>query len=301
MLAHRLGVNAFFCALAEVSRAHDGHCLSTWQPEHWVRRRAPRSSPTGSDGTCTPAGPASSTWSTTGAPRRSARSRESSRATCGSRRGGRRTRISAGFRTSSWSSRGGARGGGRLGPSSCDREPSRPCVARVVVPTVRGGRGSSQRVRRPRASVEAPGYGPRASHACRPSFRGGRPLSEHPVSRPVLDGRRCRPAGSDRSRLLSSAVPGPHSRREPDPGGEPVTGRGQPEDTSREAVDRPLLQTARGTLDTPGSLRVTVRIEPMTEERQVLFMADLLDILGRGQGAPGFAASALCTRLGRHD
>jgi hypothetical protein len=32
---------------------------------------------------------------------------------------------------------------------------------------------------------------------------------------------------------------------------------------------------------------VTVLIEPMTEERQVLLAADLLDILGRGQGAPG--------------
>jgi hypothetical protein len=40
LLAHRLGVNAFFCALAEASRAHDGHCLHTWRPEHWVRSRA---------------------------------------------------------------------------------------------------------------------------------------------------------------------------------------------------------------------------------------------------------------------
>jgi len=47
MLAHRLGVNAFFCALAEASRAHDGHCLSTWQPEHWVRRRAAEVKPDG--------------------------------------------------------------------------------------------------------------------------------------------------------------------------------------------------------------------------------------------------------------
>jgi hypothetical protein len=47
MLAHRLGVNAFFCALAEASRAHDGHCLSTWQPEHWVRKRAAEVKPDG--------------------------------------------------------------------------------------------------------------------------------------------------------------------------------------------------------------------------------------------------------------
>jgi hypothetical protein len=32
---------------------------------------------------------------------------------------------------------------------------------------------------------------------------------------------------------------------------------------------------------------VTVLIEPMTEERQVLLAADLLDILGRGKGVPG--------------
>ena len=63
-----------------------------------------------------------------------------------------------------------------------------------------------------------------------------------------------------------------------------MTGRGRPDDTAREAVDRPILQTTRGTLGTSRSLRVTVRIEPMTEERQVLLVADLLDILGRGQG-----------------
>jgi hypothetical protein len=40
MLAHRLGVNAFFCALAEASRANEGHCLHTWRPEHWVRTKA---------------------------------------------------------------------------------------------------------------------------------------------------------------------------------------------------------------------------------------------------------------------
>ncbi len=39
LLAHRLGVNAFFCALAEASRDHEGHCLHTWRPEHWVRTR----------------------------------------------------------------------------------------------------------------------------------------------------------------------------------------------------------------------------------------------------------------------
>lgn len=73
----------------------------------------------------------------------------------------------------------------------------------------------------------------------------------------------------------------------PDPGREPVTGQGGPRDSSGEAVDRPLVQTARSRLDTSGSLRVTVLIESMTEERQVLLAADLLDILGKAQGAPG--------------
>jgi hypothetical protein len=47
MLAHRLGVNAFFCALAEASRAFQGHCLTTWRPEHWVRTRAVETKPDG--------------------------------------------------------------------------------------------------------------------------------------------------------------------------------------------------------------------------------------------------------------
>ncbi len=46
-LAHRLGVNAFFCALIEASRAHQGHCLTTWRPEHWVRTRASEVKPDG--------------------------------------------------------------------------------------------------------------------------------------------------------------------------------------------------------------------------------------------------------------
>jgi hypothetical protein len=46
-LAHRLGVNAFFCALAEASRAYEGHCLATWRPEHWVRTRAAEVKPDG--------------------------------------------------------------------------------------------------------------------------------------------------------------------------------------------------------------------------------------------------------------
>jgi hypothetical protein len=47
MLAHRLGVNAFFCALAEACRANEGACLLTWRPEHWVRTRAAEVKPDG--------------------------------------------------------------------------------------------------------------------------------------------------------------------------------------------------------------------------------------------------------------
>jgi hypothetical protein len=47
MLAHRLGVNAFFCALAKASRGREGHCLATWRPEHWVRTKAAEVKPDG--------------------------------------------------------------------------------------------------------------------------------------------------------------------------------------------------------------------------------------------------------------
>jgi len=46
-LAHRLGVNAFFCALVEDSRAREGHCLATWRPEHWVRTKGAEVKPDG--------------------------------------------------------------------------------------------------------------------------------------------------------------------------------------------------------------------------------------------------------------
>jgi hypothetical protein len=66
-----------------------------------------------------------------------------------------------------------------------------------------------------------------------------------------------------------------------------VTGQGRPRDSSKEAADRPVPQPARSRWDTSGCRQVTVLIEPMTKERQVLLAADLLDILGRRQGAPG--------------
>jgi hypothetical protein len=46
-LAHRLGVNAFFCALIEASRAREGHCLVSWRPEHWVRTMGAEVKPDG--------------------------------------------------------------------------------------------------------------------------------------------------------------------------------------------------------------------------------------------------------------
>ena len=46
-LAHRLGVNAFFCALIGASRALEGHCLVTWRPEHWVRTKTAEVKPDG--------------------------------------------------------------------------------------------------------------------------------------------------------------------------------------------------------------------------------------------------------------
>jgi hypothetical protein len=46
-LPHRLGANAFFCALIEASRAREGHCLISWRPEHWVRTRAAEVKPDG--------------------------------------------------------------------------------------------------------------------------------------------------------------------------------------------------------------------------------------------------------------
>lgn len=36
-LAHRIGVNEFFCALIEAGRANDGHGLAKWVPERTVR------------------------------------------------------------------------------------------------------------------------------------------------------------------------------------------------------------------------------------------------------------------------
>lgn len=46
-LFHRIGVNAFFCALVKASRTTDGHCLQRWAPERKVRTRAGEIQPDG--------------------------------------------------------------------------------------------------------------------------------------------------------------------------------------------------------------------------------------------------------------
>jgi hypothetical protein len=46
-LRHRMGVNAFFCSLAEASLGHKGHCLERWRPERRVRTRAGEIQPDG--------------------------------------------------------------------------------------------------------------------------------------------------------------------------------------------------------------------------------------------------------------
>jgi hypothetical protein len=46
-LRHRMGVNAFFCALVEASGFNEGHCLHRWRPERKVRTRAGEIQPDG--------------------------------------------------------------------------------------------------------------------------------------------------------------------------------------------------------------------------------------------------------------
>jgi hypothetical protein len=46
-LRHRMGVNAFFCALVEASLGHQGHGLHRWRPEYKVRNRAGEIQPDG--------------------------------------------------------------------------------------------------------------------------------------------------------------------------------------------------------------------------------------------------------------
>lgn len=46
-LPHRIGVNAFFCALVQASRATEGHCLHRWAPEGKVKTRAGEIQPDG--------------------------------------------------------------------------------------------------------------------------------------------------------------------------------------------------------------------------------------------------------------
>jgi len=171
LLAHRLGVNAFFCALAEASRAHDGHCLHTWRPEHWVRTQAAEVKPDGVRAVRTS--------------RRGVRVLPRVRPGHGGvRRALQEARGLPAARGwvdegagAHWVSEpphhrsgGGARGGGRLGPSPRDREPARRQLARHLVPAVRGERGAADRARRVRASMEA----------CRPMAIACRSVTSRP-------------------------------------------------------------------------------------------------------------------------
>jgi hypothetical protein len=90
------------------------HCLAARALGPHQGRRG--SSPTGSGGAYISAAHASSTSSTTVARRCSTRSPGSSRAICGSRLGGRRSRSSPGFRTSSSSFRKGCARGSSARP-----------------------------------------------------------------------------------------------------------------------------------------------------------------------------------------
>ncbi len=223
-LAHRLGVNAFFCAssrppgLTRATVSSPGDRSTGFEPE------PPRSSPTGSGATCIRVERASSTWSTTGAPRRSARCRESSRVTSGSRRDGRRSRRSSGSRISSSSFRRGcARGRSaqrfatRSGAyTSADRSrPRSRC-------TWRARRGSPS----PECSGPSGCTYPRTAIACRSST--------------------CRPGlGTSTDLLLASAATSPM----------PAHGVASPQcrrrpDSWRCRPDMPLEAAARGRANT---------------------------------------------------
>jgi Replication-relaxation len=143
-LAHRLGVNAFFCALVEASRAHEGHCLVTWRPERWVRTRAAELKPDGFGRYLHPGGACEfyleydrGTEAFWGA---LAETRGLPPARGGVDRGPESQRPSE---PPSHRSGVDARGGGWLGPSSRDRTPSYSCVPGDVVPPIRCERGTA--------------------------------------------------------------------------------------------------------------------------------------------------------------
>ena len=83
-LAHRLGVNEFFCALIGAGRQNDGHGLAKWCRSERFGPETAGYAPTGTGSTCTRTERSTSISSTTAGPRRQDSSRTSSRATSGS-------------------------------------------------------------------------------------------------------------------------------------------------------------------------------------------------------------------------
>ena len=119
----------------------------------------PRSSPTGSGGTCTRRAPASSTWVRPGH-RGVRRARAKARGLPGKLAAGwTGSRSSAGFPEPPHPrSGGGARGGGRIRVPLGYCRPSRLGLTHGLVPALRGERGPANGSRRARAGLEAPAH-----------------------------------------------------------------------------------------------------------------------------------------------
>jgi Replication-relaxation len=205
MLAHRLGVNAFFCALAEASRAHQGHCLVTWRPEHWVRTKAAKVKPDGFGRYLHPDGACEFYLEYD-------RGTEAFGALARKLEG--YLQLAAGWTTEQelrvsesppHRSGGGARGGGRLGASTRDRAPARPRLAGDLLPAVRCERGAALPARRARAGVATSTLRRRSPLAARPARPTPRPVPRRSLPRALL--HRCRRTAQDLPRLNYAPVP----------------------------------------------------------------------------------------------
>lgn len=210
LLAHRLGVNAFFCALAEASRAHPGHCLATWRPEHWIRTRAAEVKPDGFgrylhlEGACEFYLEFDRGTEAFGA---LARKLEGYlKLAAGWTKGAGASRVPEPNRPrSGGESRG--RGRNRLPPR--DRDPARLGCAREFVPAVRGERGSALALVRevsPGGSEHADLDEPVARQA---AGSAPRPLPGHPMPRSLLHRRRSRPSASHIPRIRHAPIQRP--------------------------------------------------------------------------------------------
>ena len=212
LLAHRLGVNAFFCALAEASRAHEGHCLHTWRPEHWVRTRAAEVKPDGFGRYLHPGGACEFYLEYD-------RGTEAFGALSRKLEG--YLRLAAGWTKEQELTgfpnlliivpEGVREGEVGIRPSQRDREPARQRLARHLVPAVRGERGAARRARRARCRVEASADRRRSPLARRPAGPAPRSVPSpadasvgtspmpmrhgagSPPSRPRPDSPPCRP------------------------------------------------------------------------------------------------------------